>query len=144
VPSIADHKDAVRVYFEDVLSRGDFAALKRISSAAVVLHDALGEVHGHDQIVGVVSTLRAAFPDLRFTIADIVAEGDMVAARTSITGTHRGVFSGIAPTGNAVTLRAMQMFRLSDGQIQEGWAVVDLGALFRQLGVSAPPGRGTH
>ena len=63
----------------------------------------------------------AAFPDMQITVEDMIAEGDRVAARVIMRGTHRGEFQGIAPTGKRVQVRAMDMFRIADGKIVEHW-----------------------
>ena len=63
----------------------------------------------------------AAFPDMRITVEDMIAEGDRVAARVSMRGTHRGEFLGMAPTGKRVQVRAIDMFRIADGKIVEHW-----------------------
>jgi steroid delta-isomerase-like uncharacterized protein len=71
------------------------------------------------------SEARAAFPDLSVTVEDVMAEGDRVAARVTMRGTHLGEFQGIAPTGKRVEVRAMDMFRISDGKIMEHWGHAD-------------------
>ena len=63
----------------------------------------------------------AAFPDMRITVEDMIAEGDRVAARVTMRGTHRGEFLGMAPTGKRVQVRAMDMFRIANGKIVEHW-----------------------
>lgn len=65
----------------------------------MVFHDPLGEVKGHDGLVGTVARFRLAFPDLTYEIQRIIAEGEMVVAQTLITGTHLGVLLGVADTG---------------------------------------------
>lgn len=68
---------------------------------------------------------RNAFPDLSVAVEDIMAEGDRVAARVTMRGTHRGEFQGIAPTGKRVEVKAIDMFRISDGRIVEHWGHAD-------------------
>ncbi len=63
----------------------------------------------------------AAFPDMRITVEDMLAEDDRVAARVVMRGTHQGELQGIAPTGKRVQVRAMDMFRIADGKIVERW-----------------------
>jgi steroid delta-isomerase-like uncharacterized protein len=84
----------------------------------------------------VFARLRAAFPDLRVEINDLIAEGDKVVARNTVTGTHRGEFMGIPPTGRRVAYDEIFVVRFADGRIAETWGVVDLASLMRQLGVS--------
>ncbi len=68
---------------------------------------------------------REAFPDLRVTVEDLVAEGDRVAARVTMRGTHQREFQGLAPTGKRVQVRAIDMFRISNGKIVEHWGHAD-------------------
>ena len=81
-----------------------------------------------------------AFPDLRITIEDIVGEGETVAWRLSVTGTHEAEFRGVAPTGKKVTFTAQYVFRFRDGKIVERWTNLDrLGVLIQLGAVPAPP-----
>jgi predicted ester cyclase len=68
---------------------------------------------------------REGFPDLSVTVEDVMAEGDRVAARVVMRGTHRGEFQGIAPTGKQVKVKAIDMFRISGGKIVEHWGHAD-------------------
>jgi predicted ester cyclase len=81
----------------------------------------------------------AGFPDGRWTIASIIAEDDLVAARASFTGTHKGEFLGIPPTGRQVTVTASYICRLVDGKIVERWANSDELGMLRQLGAIPAP-----
>ena len=81
----------------------------------------------------------AAFPDLRITVEDQVAEGDRVVDRFTDRGTHRGEFLGVAPTGRAVTIAGAAIHRFVDGKIAESWFYVDALDLLRQLGATSPP-----
>ena len=71
------------------------------------------------------SEAREAFPDIRVTVEDLVAEGDRVVARVTMRGTHQGDFQGLAPTGKLVQVRAIDMFRISNGKIVEHWGHAD-------------------
>jgi len=68
---------------------------------------------------------REAFPDLSVSVEDVMSEGDRVAARVTMRGTHRGEFQGIAPTGKRVEIKAIDMFRISGGKIVEHWGHAD-------------------
>ncbi len=78
---------------------------------------------------------RTAFPDVRLTIEDIIAEGETVMTRWSCRGTHKGDLSGIAPTGKQFTISGVTMARLSNGKMAEGWVNWDALGLMQQLGV---------
>ena len=77
----------------------------------------------------------AAFPDLHFTIEDLIAEGDKVVYRYSATGTHKSGLSGIAATGKTVTITGMVISRVVNGKVQEDWEQTDMFGLMQQLGV---------
>src|SRR4051812_332416 len=80
------------------------------------------------------SAVHAAFPDAYFTTEDMVAEGDKVAWRFTIRGTHSGPFRGIPPTGKPIVMTGMALTRMRDGQMVENWnETEDLGML-QQLG----------
>lgn len=76
-----------------------------------------------------------AFPDLKVTIEDIIAEGDRVWTHVKITGTHKGEWCGITPTGKKVTQESVWIDRIADGKFVESWSVDDNLDFLKQLGV---------
>jgi predicted ester cyclase len=80
-----------------------------------------------------------AFPDWRFDLLALIAEGDLVVAHMPYAGTHRGAILGIEPTNRFCSVDEIVIFRLRDGKIAEAWEVYDEAGMWRQLGV-APPG----
>ena len=91
----------------------------------------------------IASAFRAAFPDMRFDVEIVIAEGDYVAARWTASGTHAGVWGDAEPTGRSVTFSAVNIFRFHDGRVAEIWNHRDDLGLQQQLGVAvhagAPP-----
>jgi steroid delta-isomerase-like uncharacterized protein len=83
------------------------------------------------------SMLRAAFSDARVTINDVIADGDKVAVRFTLHGTHTGELMGIPPTGRQVAVTGIDINRVIDGQILERWANFDTLGMLQQLGVSS-------
>lgn len=81
-----------------------------------------------------VTALRTAFPDIDFTLEDLIAEGDKVVFRTIGHGTHEGELMGVEPTERVVELSGFVMFRIKDGQIAERWARYDTMGMLRQMG----------
>jgi C-1 hydroxylase len=75
-----------------------------------------------------------AFPDWHETIEDIIAEGDKVWVRLSYTGTHKGEFMGLAPTGKKITSKAVDIYRIANGKLAEYWNVTDNVNIFKQIG----------
>jgi hypothetical protein len=135
------NKATVR-YFCDAMNSGD---LKLIAETIdeVVEPDALIrtplpiEATGAQVLKEVFARLHRVFSDLQVTVEDLIAEGDMVVARNSVTGTHQGEYMGLAPTGKSVTYNEIFIFRFVDGRIAETWGVVDGFSQMRQLGLLA-------
>ena len=130
------NKECVRRLFDEVWNRGKVSLLDTLIGAAYVDHNpAPGQPAGAAGVRSRVETLRAAFPDLRFAVEQLVAEEDIVAARFSWRGTHKGeAFLGIPPSGKAVLVRGMEFYRLRDGRIIEHWDNVDELGMLTQMG----------
>ncbi|HWF17471.1 MAG TPA: ester cyclase [Acidimicrobiales bacterium] len=92
---------------------------------------------GAAAIKEVFATLLRAYPDLEITIEDVIEEGDKVVARNTVTGTHRGDYMGLPPTGRSVTYNEIFIVRFVNGRVAETWGVVDVLAQMKQLGVIA-------
>ncbi len=90
---------------------------------------------GAQALKEVFARLHRAFPDLHVAVEDLIAEGDKVVGRNSVTGTHRGEYMGIAPTGRSVTYDEVFIFRFAGGRIAETWGVVDVFSQMKQLGM---------
>jgi steroid delta-isomerase-like uncharacterized protein len=93
------------------------------------------EATGAQLVKEVFGRLHRAFPDLHITVEDVIAEGDKVVSRNSVTGTHEGEYMGIPPTGKSVTYNEIFIGRFVNGRIAETWGVVDVLSQMRQLGV---------
>ncbi|MGZ4180059.1 MAG: ester cyclase [Solirubrobacteraceae bacterium] len=91
---------------------------------------------GRDKLKEVFARLHRAFPDLHVTVEDLIAEGDKVVARNTVTGTHQGEYMGLPATGKAVTYDEIFIFRFVDGRVAETWGVVDVFSQMRQLGMT--------
>jgi len=132
------NKALVRRLIEEAWNQGNPDVIDELVSLDYVLHiDAPGPP-GREGYKRDVLMHRTAFPDLRFTIEDMVAEGDKVVLRATLRGTHRGEYIGIAPTGKQITLTAISIRRITDGQIAEEWVEMDMLGLMQQLGVAPP------
>jgi steroid delta-isomerase-like uncharacterized protein len=89
--------------------------------------------------LAVIAMMRAGFPDIQWTLEEMVAEADKVAARFTMRGTHRGPFFGVPPTGRAIAVQAMNLYRISAGQIIEEYGQPDMLGLLQQIGAAPPP-----
>ena len=138
--SIEENKAVVRRFFEELLSRDDIAVADELLSPGFRFYFA-----GSPNPMNLESykeflvARRAAFPDRRFVVEDMIAEGDKVSVRFTMRGTHKGEFRGIAPSGKEVTMTGIDMIRLSDGKMVEDRVEVDQLGMMRQLGVIASP-----
>jgi len=80
------------------------------------------------------------FPDLKLTVEDAVAEGDLVAQRVHFEGTHTGEFQGLPPTNRKVDFHGLELNRFVDGRVVEHWFQLDSLTLLQQLGLTVVPG----
>ncbi len=131
-----ENKATSRRFYEELFNRGNLDAAEDLVTADFVIHDPdmPEEPRGPEGLKGFVAMYRDAFPDIAFEIEDQVAEGEKVGTRWVARGTHRGELMGIAPTGNAVEVRAFTLQRFSGGKIAEDWAHYDALGMMRQLG----------
>jgi len=93
------------------------------------------EATGAQAAKQVWAMLLRGLPDLHLTIEDLIAEGDKVVARNSITGTHQGEYMGLPPTGKSITYNEIFIVRFAGGRIAETWGVVDVLSQMKHLGV---------
>jgi steroid delta-isomerase-like uncharacterized protein len=131
--SVEENKALVRRVLE-LLNERDTAAFEYYASDYIYRGPGGQELRGREGIKGLWAVFFAAFPDLRATIDDMVAEGDKLVLRWTVRGTHRGEFQGIAPTNKQVTLPIIEMFRVAGGQLVEAWDSFDRLDLMQQLG----------
>jgi steroid delta-isomerase-like uncharacterized protein len=89
---------------------------------------------GPQGYLAIIAMMRGGFPDIQWTLEQMVAEGDTVAARFIMRGTHKGSFSGVPPTGRTIEVQALNLYRWADGQIVEEFGQPDMMALLQQIG----------
>jgi predicted ester cyclase len=143
--SVKDSKALERRLYEEY-NKGKTAVLAVIDevyAADTIQHSSSGrDIRGIENYKQHVRAFSSAFPDLQFTIDDMVAEGDTVAVRVTATGTHKGAFRGIPPTNRKVTVSMIQIDRIVGGKFVEGWSRYDTLGLMQQLGLIPTPGKG--
>jgi steroid delta-isomerase-like uncharacterized protein len=83
-----------------------------------------------------LAAITRAFPDLHHDIKDMIAEGDKVAVRLNVTGTHKGKFQGIPPSDRKLSLDEMAFLTIIDGRITEGWIISDTMSFMQQIGAT--------
>ena len=111
--------------------------LETLISPKIIIHDTDKELTGLDQLRQGIINLHNAFPDLYYTIEDLLAEGDKVIARCKGTGTHSGPFRGIPATGKKMTYTVILIWRFEDDKMIEHWSVSDVYGMLQQLDVIA-------
>ena len=134
-----DNKAIDRRYVAEVLNGANLAAIDEIMAPSYVGHVPGFPPSDREGDKQLIAMFRGAFPDLRFTIEDQIAEGDRVVHRLSATGTHRGEFMGIPATGRRVTVTGVNINRFAGGQVVEAWGFMDLLGLMQQLGAVPSP-----
>jgi predicted ester cyclase len=135
--SIEENKALARAVVESFNQNDLDAAAAYLAANYVDYSDPPGTPPGNVSARQRWVMLRAAFSDARVTIDDVVAEGDKVAVRFTLRGTHTGDLMGIPPTGRHVVVTGIDINRISNGQIVERWANVDTLGMLQQLGVSS-------
>ena len=138
-----ENKTFVRRFYEEVWGKGNLDVADELYAENFVDHNPVDPnlppgIEGFKQIVPM---FRTAFPDLQFTVEDLIADGDKVVSRLTIRATHKGEFMGILPTGKQATITAIDIVRIVDGKMVERWGEVDMFRLMQELGGIPPTGR---
>lgn len=120
---------------EELATEGNLDLIEELYAEDAVEHTPFGHHRGRPAIRESMERFFAAFPDCSATVEDAIAEGDLVAMRVTLSGTHDGEFMGIEPTGREFEVGNMVFTRLDDGKIAERWVQPDALGLLAQLGV---------
>lgn len=131
------NKTLVRRLIDEVLNKGNFAAIDEIVAPTFVEHEELPPniPPGIEGLKAFFAEWRRGFPDGNVTVEQLLAEGDLVACYEVWSGTHTGEFMGIPPSGKPVNFKVVDIVRIADNQVVEHWAVSDNLALMQQIGV---------
>lgn len=110
-------------------------------AAELIAPDAVFHIPGRSEpmkgpagYLAIIGMMRSGFPDIQWTIEEMIAEDDRVAARFMMRGTHRGAFFGVPPTGKKIEVQAMNFYRLVGGQFVEERGQPDIFGLLQQIG----------
>jgi predicted ester cyclase len=123
-------KQLVRRLYEDYLNAGRLDQLDEVVAA-----DFLGPAgRGPQGFAASIGALRAAFPDLRYTLEDVIGDGALVAVRFTVRGTHRHAFRSFAATGQPMASSGFALFRVAGGKLVQAWIETDRLGFLQQLG----------
>ena len=142
--SAEQNKALIRRLMEEVFHRGNTSLVDELVAPDFVEHEELppGIPPGREAVKQLPTIFRSAFPDFKVTTNDVIAEGDKVAVRSTWSGTHKGEFMGIPPTGKGISFEVIDITRITGGKIVEHWGQMDNLGMMQQLGVIPAPGEG--
>lgn len=133
------NKQLLRRWFDEVWNSGRADAIEEMFAADGIAHgladDAGNELRGPTDFRTYHGQMRAAFPNITVGIDEMIAEGDLVAARCSVRGKHDGDGLGIAATNTPVEFTGMTFVRIADGKIVEAWNNFDFMRMYKQVGI---------
>jgi len=132
---VESNRHIMERFTREFLPTGDAALAEEFVSPDIVMYyPGQPEQRGLDTLLALVAANREAFPDLVWTVEQMAADGDTVAVRYTMTGTHRGTFAGVASTDKRVAAQSMAFYRLADGKIIEERAQLDMLGILQQIG----------
>lgn len=131
------NKALIRRLFAEVWNKGNLRVAGEIFSYDYIMHDPnIKHEPGIQSYEHHVTQVRATFPDIKFTIEDLVEEGNKVVVRWKAEGTHKAEFLGVPDTGKRVTVTGVTVTRISGGKVAESWANWNALGVMQQLGVN--------
>ena len=135
--SVEENKAVARRIVEEVFNNGDLSLIPELISPDYILHGSM-ELKGQEGFRQYVRAVRSGFPDVHLTIANIFADGEMVAIFYTVTGAFKGEFRGIPPTGRKLSWPVAILCRYADAREIETWGYSDMLTFYQQLGVTPP------
>ncbi len=136
----ATNKEVIQAFIEEVLNQKNLNRANDLVKEDFVELDPLpGQAQGREGLKAILRVLWSAFPDMHWTVNEMVAEGEKVVTRFVWTGTHRGAFLGIPATGKSVEVKGVVIDRLENGKMADSRILMDTMGLMQQLGVIPGP-----
>ncbi len=131
------NKKIARFYMEEIVNKQKLEWLNQVFADTFLVHILIDSTQNQQTIAGQTGFLKylfKAFPDIRYTVGDIIGEGDKIAMQVTLSATHKDEFWGYKASGNRVNyLSEIFFFRFKNGKVVESWVQFDLHNLFRQL-----------
>ena len=132
---IEDNKQFMRQFVEEAINKKNLDAIDELVAEDFVEHVPFpGQGPGREGLRQVLATFLSAFPDIRWTLEEQIAEGEKVVSRFTMAGTHRGDFLGIPPTGKSVNIWGVVIDVVRNGKFAESRIIMDTMGLMQQLG----------
>ena len=132
----------LRRFYDEAFGKGKLSIVDEQVDRNFVEHETLpGFTPGVAGLKQLITALRTGFPDLRVAVNEVISQGDKVVARATFSGTHKGTFMNIPPTGKRVSWEGIDIVRYSGGKTVEHWGLTDSLGLLTQLGAIPPPGQ---
>jgi predicted ester cyclase len=134
---MAEGSGLIKRFYEEVVGGGNLDLIEELTAEGMVDHEEglPGQPPGLDGVRFFVNAMREAIPDIKPKESEpMLADGDLEAARTVLTGTHQGELLGVSATGNTVEFESIDIIRVEDGKCAEHWGVTDVMALMQQIG----------
>lgn len=140
--ALAEANNAIAVeMFEGAWNEGDLSVVDRLIAPDAIDHSPIGSEEGSEGFKNIITSFRAAMPDVVMTVEDEIYSGNRVVHRWTVEGTHTGEpLFGIPASGEPIRLTGITIVRVEDGQIQERWTQLDQLGLLQQLGIIPTPG----
>jgi steroid delta-isomerase-like uncharacterized protein len=136
------NKEICRRFLEEGVNKGNQAVAEELVGPDFVDHNPLpGLPPNRDGFKQSFVIFHSVFPDMKYTIEDMIAERDKVVVRWIATGTQKGELFGVPPTGKHITTVGIDIFRLADGKLMELWLSWDQLGMMQQLGIIPPMGQ---
>jgi len=137
---VSEHKQLVQRFYEEVVNAGDIDKIDELVAEDFVEHEEFpGISSDREGVKEFFRLLRGAFPDVHFTAEDVIADGELVASRFTMTGTHDGEYMGVPATNKQVKVSGIDVLRVRDGKCVEHWGQFDAMGLMQQLGALPTP-----
>ena len=136
--STEDNKALARRMYNEVINGGDLGVLDELVAEDFVEHEVLPGMPatGPAAPKAFFEMFKAAFPDMHMELHELIAEGNHVVGRATMSGTHKGEFMGIPPTDKTFKVQVIDIVEVRDGQFVAHWGITDQAAMMEQLGLA--------
>ena len=136
--SVEDNKALTRRFYDEAINQGNLDLIDELVSEDFVEHEEFPGLPttGPEAPKAALGMFLAAFPDLQITADELIAEGDKVVVRATMSGTHQGEFMGMPATNKTFAVKAIDIIEIRDGKATAHWGMTDQVAMMEQLGLA--------